>query len=150
MERPPELEPADRILRRLSANVPESGRPQEKTYLRSLNPRHRWARSSFTDVHDEFRYKTIWVAKIVRGHFGPPDHRAFVALRHSGVRGVRAAAWFLGPTVVYVVERRALWSRRYLRVILGAAKPGDWGPTGSPPALDARDALWVLSDRATP
>ena len=140
---PPRLEPPDEILRRLVARLGKSGRAKEKTYLRSANPRHRWARSSFASLDDEFRFKTIWVAKLLRDKLGSPDHFALVTLAHSGVRGVRAAAWFVGPVVGYVVERRAVWSPSYVRVILGVVEPTWSGPPTGPDGLDARDAVWV-------
>ena len=145
MDDPPSLEPPDKILRHLISRVTTGGRAQEKTYLRSVNPRHRWASSSFSDLDEEFRCKTIWVAKLLRQHFGSPDHAAFVSLAHSGVRGLRAAAWSFGPTIGYVIERRALWSRRYVTVILGATEPSWPGPWSGPDGLDARDAVWALS-----
>ena len=145
MDDPPALEPPDKILRRLLARVKTGERPIEKTYLRSVNPKHRWARASFPDLDEEFRYKTIWVAKQLREHFGSPDHSAFVALTYVGVRGVRAAAWSFGATLGYVLERRAIWSRRYVTVVLGATEPG-WPRHGhGPDGLDARDAVMVLA-----
>jgi len=144
VDEPPRLEAPDEILRRLAARLAEPGRPEERTYLRSVNLRHRWARSSFASLDEEFRYKTIWVAKRLRDRLGSPDHSAFVALARSGVLGVRAAAWRLGPAVGYVVERRAVWSRHYVRVILGAVEPRWERPPSGPEGLDARDAVWVL------
>ena len=147
MDTPPYLEPPDAILRRLVRHCRNTGRPHEKTYLRAANPRHRWARTSFTGLDDEFRYKTIWVAKLLRDTLGSPDHTAFVALRHSGIAGVRAAAWFFGPLVGYVVERRTTWRPSYLRVILGVVKPNSGGPPVGPDGLDARTALWLPVER---
>jgi hypothetical protein len=143
---PPPLRPPDQILRALIARTADRAGPLEKVYLQSLNPRHRWARSSFSGVEEEFRYKTIWVAKLLRDRLGSPDHAAFVSLRHSSVPGVRAAAWLFGPVVGYVVEREALWSRRSRRIILGAVAPRS-PPPADPDGLDARDAVWILGQR---
>lgn len=140
-EDPPHLKPPDQILRALADRLTAPGRPVEKVYLRSLNPQHRWGRSSFTGVKEEFRYKTIWVAKVLRESFGSPDHSAFAALRRTDVRGVRAAAWFLGSAVGYVVERRLAWSHR---VLLGAIEPAWRGEPPDPDALDAQDAARLL------
>jgi hypothetical protein len=81
----------------------------------------------------------------LREHFGSPDHLAFVFLTTSGVRGIRAAAWAFGPTIGYVVERRAAWSRLYRTVVLGAVEPGWQGPGHGPDGLDARDAVAIVS-----
>jgi hypothetical protein len=97
----PRLEAPDAILRHLLVQCETDGRAREKTYLRSVNPGHRWGRSSFSNLNDEFRYKTIWVAKRLREKLGSPDHLAFVALGRSRIRGVRAAVWFLGPFLGY-------------------------------------------------
>jgi hypothetical protein len=140
---PPQLAPPDEILRALVARLDGRAGALEKVYLRSLNPKHRWARSSFSDVEEEFRYKTIWVAKALRERLGSPDHSAFVSLAHSSVSGVRAAAWFFGSAVGYVVEREALLSRRFRRVILGAVAPRSHPPP-DPDGLDARDAVSIL------
>ena len=145
MDDPPLLKPPADILRRLAARVSGPGRAEEKTYLRSLNPRHRWARSSFADLEEEFRYKTIWVAKRIRDQLGSPNHSAFRALGDASVRGVRAAAWFIDSRVGYVIERRVFWSRRHTRVILGAVDPGRGAPWSGTDDLDARDAVWAVS-----
>ena len=146
MESPQNLEPPERILRELVWKLPAHGRPLERVYLSSRNPKHRWDRSAHADLADEFRYKAIWVASLLRKHLGSPDHVAFLALRHSSVSGVRAAAWFFGATIGYVVEREQRFPRRGRRVILGATAPR-WPARPEPEGIEAHDAVWILSAR---
>jgi hypothetical protein len=141
VDEPPVLTPPHEVLARLVERARAFGGQQEKTYLRSLNPRHRWVRGSFDGVDEEFGYKTIWVAKLLRDHHGSPQHDAFVSLRYAGVDGIRAAAWNFGSIVGYVLERRGPWSRR--RVILGALDVGGVRVLRGLDDLDARDAVWV-------
>ena len=83
MTEPPNLRRPDEIVMRLADRLGIHVAPAEATYLSSRNPRHRWAAESFSDIHGEFQYKAIWVAKQLRERFGPPDHLAYVALAIS-------------------------------------------------------------------
>jgi hypothetical protein len=120
----PELEPPHRVILRLAARLTADGQTLEETYLNAANPKDRWAKRYFPNVDDEFHFKVVWVARLLRRDLGSPSHPAFVTLPAS-VSVHRAAAWRLGGNAVGYVSLRALRGARRPRVsvILGAMGP---------------------------
>jgi hypothetical protein len=133
-ERPPELESPAAIMKQLLERV----RAEEVVYLDSKIRDHRWGADSFDDVKEEFKYKTIWVAKLLRDVLGSPDPSAFIQALDRFDLGLLAAAWWSHGRVAFVSLRQApnlpeaiVDPRRFV-VVLGVAEPtpGDLDPGG--------------------
>jgi hypothetical protein len=119
----PLLEPPHRVLQRLARELlAVGGEVREHVYLNAANAKHRWAMRHFGNVDEEFRFKVVWVARLLRDTLGSPSHPAFVALP-SRMAAHRAAAWRLGEAIGFV-SLYALRGRRRprLRVVLGAIR----------------------------
>jgi hypothetical protein len=63
----PLLEPPHRVLQRLARELlAVGGEVREHVYLNAANAKHRWAMRHFGNVDEEFRFKVVWVAKLLR------------------------------------------------------------------------------------
>ena len=132
---PPRLRDPSHVLRVLSAESRRRpGRAWQYVYLDSDRPGHRWGADTFTDVHEEFEFKTIWVAKRLRESLGSPRRSAYVRVLEAGEVGLRAAAWWIRERVAFVSLRYARRfaaprpKRNQFTVVLGVARPGRPAP----------------------
>ena len=148
-ERPPELpRPAD-VVEGLLERVRAHGVGEEVVYLDSNLVYHRWGAEAFGDLKEEFKYKTIGVAKQLRDALGSPDPSAFVRALDRFDVGLCAAAWWKRGLVVFVCLRqqanaqvRALDKDRFL-IVLGVTEPSPDDPV--PSGDEARVAAGMIS-----
>jgi hypothetical protein len=145
----PELpRPAD-VVDGLLESVRAHGVSQEVVYLDSNLVDHRWGADTFDDLKEEFKYKTIWVAKQLRDALGSPDPSAFVRTLDRFDLGLCAAAWWKRGLVVFVCLRHqvnrqapALDKDRFV-IVLGVAEPSPDDP--DPDGDEARVAAGMMS-----
>jgi len=122
------------VVQALFEQVELGSRVAEIVYLDSNLLDHRWGADTFNDPREEFEYKAVWVAKVLRDSLGKPEHSAYLAVLERLSVGLRAAAWWVRGIVVYVSLRYeanqvgTALDRHHFTVVLGAAVPSSKAP----------------------